>query len=342
MLAKISFDLPFELLVPVDEELSPISFTYQGFLISIEAPSSSGKPYAKYQPECTTLNKKASNVVDVLNITIKADSFTREHDKEFDPPIKVINFAISSFLKRLKFITKSSQIKPLVFPNRTYSCQFTNDNGSRFDPGPGTYTLFGGTSFNINYVPCDQRIWSHISALPFDFEPPPWHTLLIDARGSLPHVGTAVVLAATSLEVFIEDLLQKLAKESNIPNSLWAWINDRNDWQKEPSVEEKFSILLKLFVGHSLKEDSKLWEIFCNLRTARNKFVHLGTPLIGNTPVDETQASKLIEGASRVTSTIREWTPEHLRWPEYQLPTTMGIYTKIGALSESQFPMMQS
>jgi len=46
--------------------------------------------------------------------------------------------------------------------------------------------------------------------LPDGYEPPPWEVLLLDAIGELPNVGTAIVLSATALEVFIAAILNRV------------------------------------------------------------------------------------------------------------------------------------
>ncbi len=176
----------------------------------------------------------------------------------------------------------------------------------------------GTAQFSFTYIACDPALWNHIFSLPHEFEAPPWHTLLVDSRGALPHVGTAVVLAATALEVFISDVLNKIAGESTLPEGLWGWITDRGDWQKEPSVEEQYSILLQVLCGHSLKEDSALWEGFKNLRKARNSFVHEGVAMVGKKPLKASDALALIGRADQIVAKVREWLPEKHRWPTFQ------------------------
>jgi hypothetical protein len=157
-------------------------------------------------------------------------------------------------------------------------------------------------------------------SLPATFEPPAWHTLLLDAQAALPHVGTAVVLAATALEVFIADLLNLLAKESAAPKPLWDWIVDRDDdFFKQPTVSEQFDTLLKVFTGHSLKEENVLWQAFANLKNARNKFVHEGVARIGNSEssVSQADALALLGHAGAIVEQVREWIPEKHQWPVF-------------------------
>jgi hypothetical protein len=55
---------------------------------------------------------------------------------------------------------------------------------------------------------------------------------------------------------------------------MWKWITERDDYRKEPSVEEQLSDILGLLCGRSLKSQTALWTGYTQLRRARNSFVH--------------------------------------------------------------------
>jgi hypothetical protein len=69
--------------------------------------------------------------------------------------------------------------------------------------------------------------------------------------------------------------------------------------------------------GRSLKEDNGLWEAFKNLKKARNSFVHEGQAMLGKQALLATEAAGLIDRADQMLAKIRDWLPEHLRWPVY-------------------------
>ena len=165
-------------------------------------------------------------------------------------------------------------------------------------------------------------------ALPVDFDIPVWDALRLDAQGALPSVGTAIVLAATSLEVFISTLLDKLAAKKGVSEHLWTWITDRNGRiLQQPSVEEQFDVLLREFSGHSLKEDAALWEAFRNLETARNTFVHEGTARVGSAAITKEEAGKLVMQVDSIIARVREWILEDIRWPISEVKVTVeGIH----------------
>ena len=134
-----------------------------------------------------------------------------------------------------------------------------------------------------------------------------------------------MVLGATALEVFIADLLNRMAQHSELSEDLWQWINDRDDYTRDPSTEEQFDVLLKHFTGHSLKEESALWEAFKNLRTGRNKFVHEGAAKIGGVDVTAQKAAELVGLAHKIVSQIREWLPSEVQWPVFEHHTTLNV-----------------
>jgi len=83
-------------------------------------------------------------------------------------------------------------------------------------------------------------------------------------------------------------------------------------------VAEQFDTLLMVMTGHSLKGEETLWQAFQKLKNARNKFVHEGTPKIGNTAaLTEMEALMLVGQAEAIVAKIREWIPENLRWPVF-------------------------
>ena len=153
--------------------------------------------------------------------------------------------------------------------------------------------------------------------------------LFLDAKAQFPEIGPSIVLAATALEVFISYVLNSIVVKSKIPLELWNWISDRDFWLKQPSEEEKYSILLKILLGISLKDNNELWEVFKNLKKARNSFVHGGIAKIGKETLDVKKAQKLIEKAREITLYIREHLPSEIQWPKYDYKFEVELLKKI-------------
>jgi len=152
-------------------------------------------------------------------------------------------------------------------------------------------------------------MWNTVATLPAEYQPPLWDKLLLDAEAALPDIGATVVLAATALETIAKAVVDYLARSNAVPPELWTWINERDHFMKEPSVEERLDSLLTILGGQSLKTQPHLWEAFKNLKKARNSCVHEGKPAIGDKLVTEEIASQLIDKAI-----------EGVRWLERFLP----------------------
>jgi hypothetical protein len=157
-----------------------------------------------------------------------------------------------------------------------------------------------------------RAVWD---AARLDDEPPPWDTVFLDANALWSEPGPALVLAVTALEMRIESALAILAASSGTAN-LWTWIMDRDDYRKQPSLQEKFDSLLDAVCGNSLKlHDSRLWEGFQNLRKARNSYVHDGQLVIGATNVSQQQAAQLLGAAGEILEWIDTLLPDSERRP---------------------------
>jgi hypothetical protein len=319
MLAKLYVFLPFELTIPEDAKYQLYGFESCGYQVQFDVPARSDRSPAGGRAMQVTINDKPAIQADALAITFKKESFNRSISSTIDPPVELINSVLDFFLGRIRYVTNAQQIKSVEFPKCQWALEYRNDDESELELNLEMLRRRMSHNFSISLASCDPDIWNYIFSLPIDFQPPTWHTLLLDSQAALPHVGTAVVLAATALEVFIAELLNALVKKSHAPNDLWDWINDRdNDFNKQPSVAEQFDTLLRVMTGHSLKEEDTLWQGFQKLKNARNKFVHVGVPRIGKSaPLTETEALSLIGQAAAIVAKIREWIPEENRWPVY-------------------------
>jgi hypothetical protein len=332
VLAKFHFTVPFELSIPIGVQYGVYGFEVDGYRVTFEVPSMrSGIPAAGHQ---VTVDGIPGNTVDVLTIVFQKESFNRAArmaagppesvvavptpEFSLDPPDQLVKRVFRSLIDRLRYASKGAHVLSTDFPWCPWEMQYLNDDGSELEVTPGLVRHKFSKKFSFSYVACTPSIWDNTFSLPHDFAPPAWHTLLLDARNALPHLGTAVVLAATALEVFIGELLDKLAHDTAIPSLLWEWTNDRGDnFTKQPTVEEQFDTLLKVMTGHSMKEDSVLWEAFKNLKSARNRFVHEGLLRVGNAILSDQEVVQLIGHAEAIVARVREWIPEKLRWPVF-------------------------
>ena len=167
----------------------------------------------------------------------------------------------------------------------------------------------GESSFfaKISVVGVSPELWDRVHEFDTSYEPPAWDILRLDA---LPAVGTAIVLAATALEVFIAHVLDVLASTSPIPADVWEWLNDRRG---EPSVEEQFDFLLHHFVGQTLKDNNELWIAFLDVKRARNAFVHQGTASLNQKRLEPADARRLVNDAFRIIDWVIPLLPTDLQ-----------------------------
>jgi hypothetical protein len=337
MLALLYIAVPFTMIVPLETEFSLYAMDIDGCEVVFDIPKNGGKPIATESPDYVNVSDKPAYIADTLAIRFRKESFDRRISGEIDPPAQTIAAVVTSFLERLRLVARAPQVRGVTFPQCQWHLHYLADDETELPVQEGLLRGRFAAQFNFSYVAVYPDLWNSIHALPHMHEIAPWQTLLIDARGALPHVGTAVVLAATALEVFISEVLKRLAIESEVPDELWAWIADRGDWQKEPSVEEQYSVLLQVLCGHSLKEDNGLWEAFKNLRRARNSFVHEGLAMVGKQVLQIADATALLDKADQVLTKIRDWLPEVHRWPVYDHAVQVQLGKRIGTGSTSAF-----
>jgi hypothetical protein len=314
MLARFHLLLPFRLTVPDKGQFRVWQYDDEGYAVRVFPPvRREGSPIAGVADE-VRMDDVPAFEADVLRIDFHKESFDRANASPCDPSEAVIGRAINSFLIRLRYVTRAAQIRLLDYPWGSWRLRYLNDDETELEVDENLVRGRGAVMFSLSWTAVNAQVWDDIHELEPDFEPPAWEDLLIDARADLPRIGPAVVLAATALEVFISRMLNSLAEAGAAPAPLWAWINKRGDYLREPTVEEQYDVLLRFFTGHSLKDEPKLWEAFRNLKTARNSFVHEGAARLGGADVSLEAASNLIASAGDVVSKVREWLPAELQW----------------------------
>lgn len=325
MLARLFVALPFHLAVPDGARFKVYTYEDEGYLVSLYPPGRSDRPAPGDVPEVVKINDEPAFVANALHIEFRRESFDRGRGHPWDPPEAVISRAIDSFLTRLRYVTRGAQVHRVPLRQLSWRLRYLYDDGSELEEHSALRRGMGATAFKWSLVGIHETIWENIHRLPVDFGPPPWDDLRLDAQAALPHVGTAVVLAATSLEVFIAHTLDELAARSNLPADLWNWLTDRGEWLRDPTTEEQFDVLLRHFTGHSLKDNLPLWEAFKNLKTARNSFVHEGAAKVGGKAVSVSDAASLVARVNEIISRVRGWLPPDLRWPEFEASVTLQL-----------------
>jgi hypothetical protein len=336
MLARLAIHVPFHIGLSKLAKFTVYEYEWQGYTVRVFPPSYT-EERSSTDPDELTINDEPAVLANVLNIEFQREAFDRTEDGPVDPPEDVIRHAMLSFINRLRHVTRGFNVRALVFPEGDWRIEYLNNDGSKLEASPGLVRARGKRKFvSASFTGLTPSMWTSIHELAPEYEPPAWEVLLLDAQAELPNIGTATVLAATALEVFIARVLDQLALERQMPRELWIWINNRNDYRQEPTLVEQYDTLLKMLTSHSLKEEGALWEDFQHLKRARNTFVHEGSARFGAMFVDARRAGTLIGGANAIIGKIREWVPDSLRWPVYEHQYRFGFTKAIGSRPSGQ------
>ncbi len=316
MLARVYIQLPFSIVVPDKTKFKLYEYVNEGYTIRLYPPKRSVQA-AQLEGELS-INSVRAYQADILHINFYKNTFNRRKDVFCDPPVDLIRRVANSFLMRMRIVTRSHIIRPIDFPGVSWNLQYLNDDESELEKNRELVRGRWARRFTFSWTGLSTEIWDEIHSLPVDYSPPHWESLLLDANAAMPDVGLGIVLAATALEVFISNILNKLAEKSPVHPEIWAWINSRSWWLKNPDTDEQFDELLKILGDFSLKDEKELWEAFKNLKKARNSFVHEGEAQIGSKPVSEDVARKLIAKAGKIVAYIKKKIPQELQWPEFK------------------------
>lgn len=278
------------------------------------------------QPIDPIIRVNGSSVLtaDTLQFDLVSESFDRSPAAD-DPPWQLVFEIANGFISRVRVLAKVPHAVPLNPRTTIAEIAFLTDDEQEFEPTPDgslirhRYIGF----FQVHTFWLGPDLWNESAKLPLLYSPAPWDRLLLDATRLMPDVGPAIVLAFSALETRVESALDRIAQFMGIRPALWEWINDRENFWKEPSTGEQFDVLLHAVLGRSLKTDPRLWEGFANLRQARNTFAHDGVAVIGPNAVTEDKAQQLLGLAGEIIDWLEQFLPEGERRPRFNNMDTM-------------------
>jgi hypothetical protein len=206
VLARLHILLPYTLTVAEGEEF-PIHEMKDGvYKVRFLPPQCDPSMMFGKRPSGLKLNGKCAFEANVMRIDFHKEEFDRAIASPIDPPEDVIRRAVGEFHSRLRFTTRAAHASTVSFPWSQWRLDYTNDDGSELEAREGYVRGRGALQFQWSFVAISPEVWNNIFRLPPEFAVPVWDGLRLDALAALPSVGTAVVLAATSLEVFISIL----------------------------------------------------------------------------------------------------------------------------------------
>jgi hypothetical protein len=256
---------------------------------------------------------------DVIQVDFRAEDFDRRRGVSDDPPLSLLFEVVNGFLARYRTLARGFAITALAPTNTKWRIEYLNDDESELEPQEGLMRARVGATFTVELMGLPNSLWDRVHELPADYRATAWDELLLDAFARLPHVGAAIVLGFSALEVRIEAALNDLARLYGVRSEMWDWINDRGDYRKEPSTLEQFDSLLKAVTGKSLKEESRLWDGLQHLRKARNSFAHDGIAVLGGIPVDAARATELLQMAAEIIDWVDLLLPAEFRRPRHDV-----------------------
>jgi hypothetical protein len=218
MLARLYLLMPYAVTVAEGQEF-PVAEAKDGdYAVQFLPPMREVAALSGQKPSSLTLDGKPAFEANVMRIDFRKDSFDRKIDSPIDPPEGVIRGAVEAFHVRLRFVTRAAHAQPVSFPpnQESWRLNYTNDDGSPLEACEGHVRSRGTIHTRWSFIGLSRGVWDSMFSLPSDFEVPVWDELHLDALAALPSVGAAVVLAATSLEVFISVLLDNLALKRGV------------------------------------------------------------------------------------------------------------------------------
>lgn len=316
MIARLLVVAPFPLYLPSGAQFNVFECELHGYKLRFFPPRQSVDSAETKEAVKVIVDGMDGIRVDVIQIDFVGEAFNRAFGPppfKCDPPNEIIKIVLDSYIARLRRITNGAAIHPLEFPGGTWLIQYLNDDGSTIRPENGKAGGIGASHIAGGAIALTEKGWNAMHQIPPYYSPAAWETLLLDAaHPAMPH-GSAIVLAETALEVFASYVLNNVAPAKTNPVELWTWANSRKDFYQNPSVEEQYDTLLKIYCGHSLKEEIKLWNAFKSIKNIRNTFVHTGI-----LKVESSDVGPLVASVTEIIEWISQWLPSELRWGKYR------------------------
>lgn len=354
MIARVRLALPFYLTIPENEELDAIEYEEQGYSIKVYPPyqanitqnelqfTSPGSMQAileKLSPvsppvpmTSVKIGGKPAYQANALQLDFKKDTYDRakEHaQNNYDPAPDYILKVANNFLSKIRSVTTGFDMRPLGKNNTIWQLEYLSDSEEPLPTDPNLFRKVFLYSGQWRMTLLNEAIMEKVTTLSQNYEMKTWETLILDAEALLPDVRASIVLAFSALETLITIALDDFVKTTPVPAELWKWITERDFFLKEPSVKEKYTILLKILKGKSLQDETVLWQAFSDLNKVRNKIAHTGKPVLDGTVIDAEKAGQLIASAKQIISWIESLMPENNRRPLHVSTTEFEIIKPI-------------
>ena len=124
MIARLTVRLPFLAVVPDDTAYPLGSYLDAGYEVIARPPGRTDLPLAAHVPDKITLDGQPAFIADGLTIDFRKDHFERSVDGPLDPPEEVVKRAIDTFLRHLRYVTRSHQVTTVPFPRSSWKIRY--------------------------------------------------------------------------------------------------------------------------------------------------------------------------------------------------------------------------
>lgn len=329
MLARLTVEVPFDIAISSIANFKIYGYKADDYIVRV-LPPSYPIPARTESIQDVTVEGEPGVTATMLHIEFQKETLDLRSGKE--PPMDLMQEIVGSLLYRLRHVMRSPQVKGPEHGLGNARIEYLNDDGTELKPGKGLPRARMSRALKFSWVAVTPKIWEEVNNLPIDYKAQLWDDLLIEAKGETARAGLALVLSCTALEVLIETILSRFTPEKDSAASEWA----KKIRNKNPA--EQYSKLLKTVSGHSLEEESKLWQGLNDLVDARNNFVHEGVAVFGKNriEVDAKKTSEFIEITEKIVEKIRSWVPEEMRWKVFSHAADVKVTMMLLPAVESQ------
>jgi hypothetical protein len=324
MRARLFYPIPFRLTRPQrDGEVEMRLYNLGGYGV-LELPPIPFFPPSAWEPRATKIDGLDAIDADMLLIDFFKEGFVVDEAAPTDPPEELINTVVNNHVRRMRYVSRNHRMQLSLSQYQTCIILYSNDDGSALKEFGGRRPFRVISTGRYHKSVCSADVMKGVLALHPEFVPPVWDEIRLDAQAAMPHIGSAIALAAVALERFIKEIIDKLGNANVKPPEIWTLYANNRDTDKRPSVEDMYDTLLQLLTGHSLRDEPELWDAFMDIKEARNKFVHEGVPRVRrNRPqpvvLTEEMTYLLLDKVDKIIARIREWIPAEMRWPIFDI-----------------------
>ena len=152
MIARLLVQLPFSIMVPEGDEYQIFQYTDQGYDVRYRPPlRRQGEPGAG-DLDSITVDGKPAFQAEVLVVDFHKESFERAKDGSCDPPHDLIKRALSSFILRLRHVTRAHQAREIDFPLTTWRLHYLNDDETELEIHEQLVRTRGGFEFSVSIL----------------------------------------------------------------------------------------------------------------------------------------------------------------------------------------------